>query len=473
MGAQSSAFDESCTAVEHGAQSTSKSSCTREAAARQTRRGFGQMLRSPESVALLHAAGTGDGRGVRGALGRHADPNCCNADGLTALMLAAAGGFNEVVELLLLGGGKANGGPSKHGLSALGLAAARGSDEIVRQLLAWSASVSESSSWSAPPLTAAAAAGHLGVCKLLMEATAHLDHTDRRGATAAMAAADRSRRDVLRLFIDWSADVARVDRCGRSVLSRAVDALLALPPAPAPSVHAAVTLASMWRDLCSLMVKHAADVDVIDSTGDSLLVKAVRRRRPDIVSMLLDLGAACNLPVPSLRCGTALLLAAGTGCRDICVLLAVRLAQLSSTNPDGQSALACAVERGDEPLARFLLDNGATAPSAMLAVEAASKGCGLVLYQKLLAAAGGVKAVDDYIEHDGNIQGSGYEVDEDLDETYRGPTRNRPKQTRSQRVVILHLQFKIAHCRKHCGMFWPLGPVVLGLATAIIAYMMS
>eukprot|EP00747_Dinoflagellata_sp_TGD_P066280 gnl/TRDRNA2_/TRDRNA2_154731_c1_seq4.p1 gnl/TRDRNA2_/TRDRNA2_154731_c1~~gnl/TRDRNA2_/TRDRNA2_154731_c1_seq4.p1 ORF type:complete len:449 (-),score=103.46 gnl/TRDRNA2_/TRDRNA2_154731_c1_seq4:111-1457(-) len=409
MGARSSSLEGgACAAVDWAPKdavmrSRSTSASSGASVSKRARRGHALMLCSPESQLLFKASVQGNYKMASQALTSRADPNSCNEDGLTPLMMAAAGGHHGLAELLVTAGAKAQCGPSLHGLTALSLAASRGDEDIVKLLLDWKADISGGTLWGMAPLASAATAGHPEMCKKLLRAKAQIDGMDRRGATPVMMAVDFGRLEAVKLLVEESASLDRVDRRGRSALTRAVDKMLALPTANrwqptkagVPPVFAPV---EYWADVCALIAERSADVDLIDATGETLLSRTVRHRRVDVAKVLLDIGATCDLPVPAIKSATALVLAADLGCRDICALLVRYMASLSKTGSDGRTPLTCAVMRGDDVLARYLLDSGASATDVghdgiPVLMRAAEGGCGLAIYGRLLSSAGGVPSV--------------------------------------------------------------------------------
>lgn len=364
------------------------------------------MRRSRSSQALFCSACCGDGLRASEALAEGGDPNACNRDGLTSLMVAAAGGHGGVVELLLRGGASPTAGPTPHGHTALALAAARGDARLVHRLLQARADPAQGAQFGTAPLTSAAAAGHADVCRILLLVSVQVDVCDRQDVVPVMKSIDRGWTEVTKLLLEARAKVDRIDRFGKSLLTRAFDKMIAAPPSSTVAGPTCFSQVEYHADLCRLLASLCADVDIIDNAGDTLLVKAIRHRRLDVARCLLNLGATLDHPVPSLRGATALSLAASDpGCHELCVLLAERFASLGAVGGDGRAALARAAARGTAPLVQYLLDAGASpldpgaaphalAPSRMpLALSAADAGCGTVVVRRLLKAGDVVTAV--------------------------------------------------------------------------------
>lgn len=72
-------------------------------------------------------------------------------------------------------------------------------------------------------------------------------------------------------------------------------------------------------EVSSAMAGKRADVNIIDTSGDSLLCRVLRQRRDDLVVLLLGLQADANLEVPSLDSGSVLMLTIQNGPRDFVI----------------------------------------------------------------------------------------------------------------------------------------------------------
>merc|ERR1719203_955902 len=96
------------------------------------------MRESGSSQDLFDAAIRGDVKVAMSALVSHGNPNCCNADGLTPLLVAAAGGHTDIVRLLTTSGAKVNAAPGG-GAFPISLAAAQGDMDSLCLLLQWKA----------------------------------------------------------------------------------------------------------------------------------------------------------------------------------------------------------------------------------------------------------------------------------------------------------------------------------------------
>merc|ERR1719401_1906260 len=291
----------------------------------------------------------------------HGNPNCCNADGLTPLMMAAAGGHMEVVRLLVTSAAKVNAAPNACCISPLSLAGAQNGLEVVRLLLQWRGDPNVAAWFGNAPLTRAAAAGHVQVAALLLEHAADPDAYDSEGVTATMQAVEHVRLEATQLLLRSGASVARADNRSCSALSRAVDVLLRMDAMGKVmgGIRSPLSEYDFWTEMCSIMVERKADVNIVDKQGDTLLARAVRSRRKDVLVTLLSLGADRDFPVPSLAGGAVLAQAVSLGERDLCEALINRAASVNQPLANGVTPLCLAIDTLDENLCFYLLQSGA------------------------------------------------------------------------------------------------------------------
>lgn len=349
--------------------------------------GHERMSRSQASQDLFVAATYGDIPTMAVALEAHGDPNACNADGLAPLTVAAAGGHVQGVLLLLDSGAMPDGGPSAHGLSPLGVAAAQGNLEVMKALLRARANVSLGAKQGKAALMRAAAAGHVDASILLIEASAPVDACDHNGVSALMLAVEKGREETIMLLLSRNASASHADKHQRSALARAVDMLFRMSTQKANMTPFWAPI-DRWIFICRELAHHAADPNMINDAGETLLSRAVRHRRNDITELLLDIGAVPDQAVPALKNGSVLILASRTGCLEICKTLIERMASVDFRDRRGDNALSSATTNGNEDIALLLMDHGAkpikrAAPGLPLVVHAAENGCGQ-LYSRLL-----------------------------------------------------------------------------------------
>jgi len=316
------------------------------------------MRQSDASQDLFDACTRGDVKGSMLALVAHAEPNSCNHDGLTPLMMAVAGGHLEVARLLVTSGSKVNSTPCPWGVSPVGLAAAQGSMAILELLLQWKGDTNLCAHTGNAPLTRAAGAGHMQACTKLLEYCADPDLQDAVGITAAMRATEHEHAQVVGLLLGSRASMAKVDHRSRSALSRTLDILLRLDPHSSKIVVGAdlTSKYEVWSEVARRLVSDGgADANLADASGETLLSRATRLRRKDLMIILFGLGADQDFPVPALGGGTALMQAVREGDSDIVQSLVHRAASVNVPNGHGLSPLFLACDSGDEEVIRLLI----------------------------------------------------------------------------------------------------------------------
>lgn len=319
------------------------------------------MRDNPASQSLFNNSMHGDVKAAMRDLMEKAAPNCCNPEGLTPLMVAAAGGHVEVAQLLITSHAQVNLSPCRLGVTPLSFAAAQGNVALVNLLCQQKADPNVGRRSSNAPLSRAAAVGHFDVCRTLLDFGADLHSYDEdRGMTAIAFAIDHEHLKVTQLLLQSGAGMAHADHGGRSALSHAVDALLRMIAyekmlAAGKSGSPEHFAYHNWSEVASIMAGKKADLNIIDAAGDSLLCRALRQRRDDVVVLLLGLQADANLRVPSLDEGPVLHLTITHGPRDLCYRLIARHASVNQATRSGVTPLHLALETCDEDLCFHLL----------------------------------------------------------------------------------------------------------------------
>lgn len=185
---------------------------------------------------------------------------------------------------------------------------------------------------------------------------------DEAGVTPLMCAVDGQHLETTRALLRCGASGALADVELRSSLTRAVDIILTSGPRSRQGFQGMMDPrgdVDHWLDLCRVMVEQAADVNIVDAKGDSLLSRAVRYQRNDVVQALLELGASCDLPVPALCGGPALLRAVNSRQMNLCRTLVMRAASVNMPTAEGVTPLCAAIDKGHEELCFYLLQSGA------------------------------------------------------------------------------------------------------------------
>ena len=132
---------------------------------------------------LIEAVKANDARSIEELLARGHDPNVTDENQRTALMLAAASGYEDIIALLIR----------------------------------YRAGVNAQDKFGNAALYYAAAADNVGVLKRLLDAGANVDTANRQGATSLMIAAAEGHLASVQMLIDHKADLEATDFTGRTV----------------------------------------------------------------------------------------------------------------------------------------------------------------------------------------------------------------------------------------------------------------
>lgn len=206
---------------------------------------------------IQKAAARNDQHAVKGLveLGRVNDAD--TLEGLSALHVASAAGYTELVSYLLASGADVARFTHWSKRTPLLMAAANGHAEVVQLLLARDADPDAATTSKNTALMRASLRGHVDVVGLLLAAGANTGATNMEGCTALMRAAKAGQYEVASLLLSAGADASVRDHRGRSALDLAllekhalVVALLvntttaaaATPPPPGGSVGCEVRL---------------------------------------------------------------------------------------------------------------------------------------------------------------------------------------------------------------------------------------
>jgi ankyrin repeat protein len=127
------------------------------------------------------------------------DLNTVGIHGRTPLMVAAAEGFLEVVQVLVQKGASVRATGHSH-ITALHEASANGEATVAKYLLSLGAEIDAKTADGVTPLMCAASWGNLEVAKLLLENRADPTKTDRSGATASDIAIEKNEHKTAELI---------------------------------------------------------------------------------------------------------------------------------------------------------------------------------------------------------------------------------------------------------------------------------
>ena len=168
---------------------------------------------------MLQAIEIDDERGVTALLKRGVDPDIVTQKGESLLMVAARSAKPGVVKAILAARPKVN-SRNAQGETALMLAAIGGRLEIVRMLLDGGAEPNQPG-WT--PLIYAAVNNHVEVARLLLARNAQVDATAENGMTALMMAAREGQLQMVLLLLEHGADVNYTSPFGANALSVALE----------------------------------------------------------------------------------------------------------------------------------------------------------------------------------------------------------------------------------------------------------
>ncbi|OAQ59049.1 ankyrin repeats (3 copies) domain-containing protein [Pochonia chlamydosporia 170] len=283
-----------------------------------------------------------------------------------AMVLAAQHGHGEIVNLILGGGVDVN---SKHeGGTALIRASEHGHLDVVELLLQHGADVNLKNQQGSP-LILASKQGHLDVVQLLIEHGAKIDGGDSKGFSALRWAVHLRRVGVVKVLLDAGANVKCEEFAGMTsplliwaVRSESASIVgLALGKgADIESTDIKYRLTPLYwatklgvTGIARLLTKHGADVNCINSGGQTALHQACGRGFKDMVALLLQKGA--DIRVPDNSGQTAVHWAAKNDNTDIMNLLLDHGADLTWVDCKGRTALGIASQRSRAKVVKFCL----------------------------------------------------------------------------------------------------------------------
>lgn len=194
-----------------------------------------------------------------------------NADGDTALYVAAKAGHDEAVRALLEVPATKVNWQNHKGITSVSVASHKGREEIVKMLIAANADVNIDSNNGSTPLIQASHFGHAEVVKLLVKAHALVDKANQKGTTALMRATQEGNEEVVGILVSAGADVSKRN-------NERMNALML----GSQRGHAAIVQA---------LIHHKADIDGQTAQGSTALMLACKRGHEEVVRVLLTAGA--------------------------------------------------------------------------------------------------------------------------------------------------------------------------------------
>jgi ankyrin repeat protein len=315
-----------------------------------------------KSSILARAAETGHLYLMRAALRADVNANYQDAEkGSTALTVAAHGGHNAAVRLLLRAGANIS-LPNFEGEAPIFAAAAKGHLSTVKLLLASKANAQHEKSWGATPLIAASWKNSSEVVEALLDAGASVNHqkNDEVGDTALSLASWCGNAETVALLLKHGADVGKRNRRDICPL-----------------------MFGVWRGsapVVDLLLRYRADANERDRDGDTPVFYLCQARKEDeddqpeslsseemrsvhvIMKSLRSAGAKVNHQ--NNRGISALMLAVWYGRCKIVEVLQANKANINAVDNDGDSAIFFAARRdrrgaSHAAMVEFLLKHGA------------------------------------------------------------------------------------------------------------------
>lgn len=191
-------------------------------------------------------------------------------NGRIPLTLAAAGGMEDIVEILLAGGADVNARNDRQS-STLHFAASRGDTQIVRVLIEHGADVNARAIGQATPVCWASSAGRKDAAEVLLASGADVNAECIDLWTPLYRAAWSGNLDLVNLLLEHGAEVNMQCVEGRTPLHNAAE--------------------SGNENIVSLLIECGAEINRRDELGKSPLWLAVERGDGDIARLLLESGA--------------------------------------------------------------------------------------------------------------------------------------------------------------------------------------
>lgn len=219
---------------------------------------------------LLRAAAVGDQATVIKMLAQGASPNAraLNKSGRTALILAAAGGHAEVINMLLAEGARVNDRDSAE-QTALNWAAMRGRIEIVDALLDNGADINTRNNDGVSPLLYAVGTGNIAMIKLLLENRAEIEvESSLSKMTPLLLAVEKGDVGSIKLLLDSGANINAANSSHYSPLMAAAE--------------------KGQNEIIQMLLEHGADANASDSQGRTALMLATAAGEQGAIKILME-----------------------------------------------------------------------------------------------------------------------------------------------------------------------------------------
>jgi len=288
----------------------------------------------------------GDSQTVRALLQRGVDLRQHDADGNSALHVAALHANAAAIELLLEGGVEVN-GTNKYGATPLIYAA--GDSKKVRALLAHGADPNRPSLLGTTPLIAAA--GYPDSARSLaqlVEAGANVHATNKTGTDALWRASYGGHTEAVKLLLKHGANPNT-----RPLLPTIQGNI---EPSSAPLHNAAYRGES---EMIAALLRAGADLNAVEPFAGSALHNALYGNHSRAAALLIERGIDLNLRTAIGEVPTFVWSAySDVGDTTVARLLLRKNVSLDAANESGETALTWARKRGDNTLAQLFAERG-------------------------------------------------------------------------------------------------------------------
>lgn len=305
-----------------------------------------QQTDSNSDTALTLAAAGGHDELVTLLLVKGSDIEHRDKKGCTPLILAATAGHASTVDILLEHGADIEAQSDRTKDTALSLACSGGRQEVVELLISKRANFEHRNVSDYTPLSLAASGGYVGIINLLLGHGAEINSRtgSKLGISPLMLASMNGHTAAVKLLLDKGSDInAQIET----------------------NKNTALTLACFQgrHEVVNLLVERKANIEHRAKTGLTPLMEAASGGYVEVGRILLDKGADVNAPhVPSSK-DTALTIAADKGHYKFCDLLLSRGAMVDVKNKKGNSPLWLAANGGHLEVCQLLFSYGADVDS--------------------------------------------------------------------------------------------------------------
>eukprot|EP00731_Ephydatia_muelleri_P037519 Em0494g4a len=299
-----------------------------------------QQTESNHDTALTLAAAGGHDELVELLLAHGSNIEHRDKKGCTPLILAASAGHAVTVAILLDHNADIEAQSERTKDTALSLACSGGRQEVVELLLAKGANFEHRNVSDYTPLSLAASGGYVNIIKLLLRAGADINSRtgSKLGISPLMLAAMNGHTSTVKLLLDMGSDISAQIETNRNT---------------------ALTLACFQgrHEVVNLLVERQANVEHRAKTGLTPLMEAASGGYHEVGKVLIAKGADVNAaPVPSSR-DTALTIAADKGHCKFVHLLLTHAAHVDVKNKKGNSPLWLACNGGHLDVVRLLVEH--------------------------------------------------------------------------------------------------------------------